>query len=71
MVSQPSPAVLSVRFGLRQTDDLRALFPLAAFLEQLYTLEAFQDVSFGRDGAGPFETAMLRHTYSWESERPQ
>ena len=44
---------LRVRLGLRKADDLGAVFPQTALLEQLDALETLQDISFGRDGAGP------------------
>jgi hypothetical protein len=53
--------LLKIRLRLRQTDDFARLFPLAALLEQVDSFEPFQDIAPGRDGAGAFETAMLRH----------
>lgn len=55
---------LSVRFRFGKTDDLTAVFPLAALFEQLDSLETLQDVAFSDDRAGSFKTAMLRH--KWE-----
>src|SRR3954454_21595907 len=57
---------LDVGLGLRQAEDLLAGLPLAALLEQLDPFETFQNVSFRGDGAGAFETAMLRHKLLWE-----
>jgi len=53
--------LLCVWLRLGQPEDALAAFPLAALLEQFHALEALQDVAFYRDGAGAFETAMLRH----------
>src|SRR5438067_3635744 len=54
-------AFLHVGLGLAQADDFVARFELAALFEQLDSLETFKHVAFGGDGAGAFETAMLRH----------
>ncbi len=63
-------AALGVGLGFGKAHDFAAFLPLPAFLEQLDALETLQDIAFGRDGAGAFETAMLRHKNSvWESER--
>jgi hypothetical protein len=51
--------LLRVRLRFRKTDDLAAFFPLAAFFEQLNTLETLQDVAFRDDRAGSPETSML------------
>jgi hypothetical protein len=50
-----------VRLGLRQADYFSAFLPLSALLQEIDALETFQDVAFGRDGAGAFQAAMLRH----------
>jgi len=52
---------LGVRLRLAKAENLVASPPLTAFLQNLDTLEAFQDVAFCGDGAGTFETAVLRH----------
>ena len=63
---------LSVGFGLGQADDFCAFLPLPALLQQLHALEALQNISFCRDGAGAFKTAMLGHSELLrESEREQ
>jgi hypothetical protein len=51
----------NIRLGLRQSDHLAALLPLPALLQQIDPLESLQDIAFRGDGAGAFETAMLRH----------
>ena len=53
--------LLRVGFRLRKAHHFGAFLPLTAFLQKFHPLETLQDISFGRDGAGPFETAMLRH----------
>ena len=55
---------LLIRLGLRQADDFARFFPLAAFLEQFDSLETFQDITLGCDGAGAFQAAMLRHKFA-------
>ncbi len=45
---------LRVRFRLGKADNFRAFLPLAAFLQQLDALEAFQDIALRCDGAGSF-----------------
>ena len=62
--SQLLNSLLRVRLGLGQTDDLAAVFPLTAFLEQLDALETLQDVAFSDNGASSSKTAMLGH--KWE-----
>lgn len=52
---------LNVRFRFRQAEHLAALFPLPALFEQFNALETLQDIAFGRDRAGAFQAAMLRH----------
>jgi hypothetical protein len=52
---------LNVRLRLGQADDFLTFLELAALLQKLDALETFQDVPLRRDGAGSFETAMLRH----------
>jgi hypothetical protein len=37
---------LSVRFGLTQTGDAFAFFPLASLFQQFQPLKAFQDIPF-------------------------
>jgi hypothetical protein len=54
-------ALLLVRLGLSETDHRIAFLVLPAFAEEFHALEPFQDISFRRDGAGAFETAMLGH----------
>ena len=43
-----------IRLCLRQADQLLAVLPLAAFLEKLDALEAFQHIALSRNRAGPF-----------------
>ena len=62
--SQLLNSLLRVRLGFGEADDLAAVFPLAAFLEQLDTLETLQDVALSNDRAGSSKTAMLGHI--WE-----
>jgi len=57
---------LDVGLRLGQANDLARLFPLATLLEQLDPFEPFQDVALCCDGAGAFETAMLRHKFCSE-----
>jgi hypothetical protein len=52
---------LNVRLGLRKTVYFGAFLELATLLQKFDALETLQDVSLRRDGAGSFETAMLRH----------
>ena len=52
---------LGVRLRLRKAHDFRAFLELPALLQELDALETFQDIPLRRDGAGAFETAMLRH----------
>jgi len=56
-------AVLGLRvwLGLTETHDFVTFAPLTAFFQNLHTLEALEDITFCGDGAGTFETAMLRH----------
>ena len=49
-----SPVPLRVRLGLRKADNFRAFLELAAFLQKLDALEAFEDVSLSGDRAGSF-----------------
>ena len=44
-----------------ETDHFIALLPLATAFENFDALETLENVTLGRDGAGPFKTAMLRH----------
>ena len=46
--------VLNVGLCLRQADHFLTVLPLAAFLEKLDTLKAFQHVALSRNGAGSF-----------------
>lgn len=62
--SQLLNSPLRVGLGLGQANDFAALFPLAAFLEQLDPLETLQDVALSDDRAGSSKTAMLGH--KWE-----
>ena len=59
------PRERRLRVGLRlaQAEHAIAFLPLPAFFEHLHALEAFQDIALGGDGAGTFETAMLRHKF--------
>ena len=57
---------LDVGLRLGQANDLARLFPLATLLEQLDPFEPFQNVALCCDGAGAFETAMLRHKFCSE-----
>jgi hypothetical protein len=50
---------LRVGFGLWQTNHALADLELAALFEQFHALEALEDVTFGGNGAGTFEAAML------------
>src|SRR5690242_10868437 len=52
-----------LRLGLRlaQADNLVARLELPALLKQFDALETLQDVALCADGAGAFETAVLRH----------
>ena len=52
---------LDVRLGFGEAHYAAALFPLAAFLEQVDTLETFEDVALGCNGAGGTEAAVLGH----------
>jgi hypothetical protein len=53
---------LDVGFGLAETLDAIARFPLAALLEQGDALEALEDIAFYDDAAaGGLETGMLGH----------
>ena len=61
MVKESNTPQLRVRLRLGQADHPLAGLPLAALLEHFYALEALEDVAFYSDGAGSFETAMLRH----------
>src|SRR5262249_16871526 len=45
---------LDVGLCFWQADHLLTVLPLAAFLEKLNTLKAFQHVALSSDGAGPF-----------------
>jgi len=47
---------------LRKTDDFLPGLELATLLEKFHALEALENVTLGRNSAGPFETAMLRHS---------
>ena len=53
--------ILNVRLGFRKANDFSAFLPLPALFQQFHALEAFQNVASGGDGAGAFQTAMLRH----------
>ena len=46
--------VLNVGLCLRQADHFLTVLPMAAFLEKLHALEAFQHVALSRNGAGAF-----------------
>ena len=46
--------MLNVGLCLRQADHFLTFFPLAALLENLDALKAFQHVALSRNGAGPF-----------------
>jgi hypothetical protein len=50
---------LRLGLGLAEADDFVAVLELAALAEELDTLKALEDVAFGGDGAGAFETAVL------------
>ena len=61
--------MLNIGLGFRQADDFAAVLPLAPFFQQLDAFETLQHIAFGRDGAGAFQTAMLRHNdYFGENE---
>ena len=45
---------LNVWLGLRKANDFSVFLPLATLLQKLDTLEAFQHIASGRDGARPF-----------------
>ena len=49
-------ATIHLHVGLRfwQANDFTFFLPLAAFLQELHALEAFEDVSPGGDGARSF-----------------
>jgi hypothetical protein len=47
------------RLGLAQAGDTVAGLPLAAFLENLNALEAFQDIALAAQRGGRAQTAML------------
>ena len=51
--------------GLRFTEphDFVSILKLAAFAEDLHTLEALENIPFRRNSAGAFETAVLRHGF--------
>jgi hypothetical protein len=53
------PNRLNVRLCLGQAEDFPALFELPALLQKLNALETLQNVALCRDGAGPFEAAVL------------
>jgi hypothetical protein len=56
----PDSAIeLRFRFGLAQTRDAVAGFPLAAFLEKFGALEALQDIAFAAQSGRRAQTAML------------
>jgi hypothetical protein len=57
--SSPLAKGLNVRLGLGQAEDFGALFELPTLLQKLNALETLQNVALGRDGAAPFEAAML------------
>src|SRR6266404_2501262 len=61
ITSHHSLVRLDIRLGLRKAENFCAFLKLAALLQKLDALETLQDVPFRRDGAGSFETAMLRH----------
>ena len=52
-------AFLRVRLGLAQAHHFVARLELTTFLEQFDAFEPFEHISFGGNGAGAFETAML------------
>ncbi len=56
---------LGLRVGLRLAKAEYAVtgLPLATALENFHSLEAFEDVALCCDGAGTFETAVLRHKF--------
>ena len=54
-----APGNLCFGLGLGQTDHASAFLPSAALLEKFDALEALEDVTFHRNGAGTFEAAML------------
>src|SRR5213075_223227 len=60
--SQPlNSSTLNVGLRLREAENFLAFLELPALLQEFDALETFQDVPLRRDGAGSFETAMLRH----------
>src|SRR5678816_1189002 len=52
---------LNVRLRFGKADHFLAILKLTALLQELDPLETLQYVAFRGDGAGSFETAMLRH----------
>jgi len=54
---------LGFRLRLLQPKATVALFPIAALLQQVDTLETLEDVSLGRDLARSSQTAMLTHFF--------
>ncbi len=51
---------LIFRAGLAETDDTVAIFPLAAFAEQINSFEALEDAAFTKGtGRTRFETVVL------------
>lgn len=54
-----SPFGLRFRFGLAQTGDAVAGFPLAAFLEEFGALKALEDIAFAAQSGRRAEAAML------------
>jgi hypothetical protein len=55
----PEVAKLRFRLGLAESSDAITGFPLSAFFEQFYPLEALQNISFCAGGAGGAQAAML------------
>jgi hypothetical protein len=49
----------NVRFGLAQTLDAVAGLPLAALLEQINALEAFQDIAFNDEAGDALKAFVL------------
>ena len=58
---------LGVGLGLAKTEYPVALLPLATAFENFDALETLENVPLRRDGAGTFETAMLRHSFGKEA----
>jgi hypothetical protein len=54
---------LGVGLGLAEAEHAIAFLPLATLLEDFDALEALENIPLGGDGAGTFETAMLRHKF--------